>query len=62
MPIQIALLLGAAWIGRLVPYESYRFWACYFAIVPAVAWPVHHWYERPMRSFLRRRFGAVGSL
>jgi hypothetical protein len=27
-----------------------------------VAWPVHHWYERPMRGFLRRRFGlaAVG--
>jgi peptidoglycan/LPS O-acetylase OafA/YrhL len=59
VPIQIALLLGAAWIGRSVPYESYRFWACYFAIVLAVAWPVHHWYERPMRSFLRRRFGLA---
>ena len=59
VPIQIVVLLAAAWIGRAVPYSSPIFWIGYFAAVLAVAWPVHYWYERPMRGFLRRRFGLA---
>jgi peptidoglycan/LPS O-acetylase OafA/YrhL len=59
IPIQIALLLAAAWAGRAIPYSSFTFWAGYFATVLAVAWVVHRWYERPMRHLLRQRLGLA---
>ena len=59
VPIQIALLLAAAWAGLAVPYESFSFWAGYIVAVLAVAWAVHRWYEMPMRRLLRRRLGLA---
>lgn len=55
VPVQIVILIGAAWIGWRVPYESLGFWAIYFAAVVGAALMVHAWYERPMRRLLRRR-------
>jgi peptidoglycan/LPS O-acetylase OafA/YrhL len=61
VPIQMLILLAAALVGRAVPYESFAFWLGYVAIVLAAALPVHWWYERPMRLFLRRHLGHAPS-